>query len=131
MPPVAAHHKSDAELILSVIHATVEWQHKTGVPAVIKPLRELIWFVWEAPRLPTPRIRNKYPCEVPWSPAARRAIRPASRARLIIKHVLPMTLLVRKLLATPPAGSAALVRILKARLRYLVIAPADNQKLTA
>ena len=69
---------ADAGLILEVVRATAAWQLERDVPAVVKPIRELIWFVWEQPRLvelsrkyEVPLIRSKYPSWVPWSPAAR------------------------------------------------------------
>jgi hypothetical protein len=42
---------ADAGLILEVVRATAAWQLERDVPAVVKPIRELIWFVWEQPRL--------------------------------------------------------------------------------
>lgn len=95
----------------------------------MKPLRELLWTVWEQPRLPRPVHRGKYPLSVPWTPAARAAYRDP-KAPLSIEHVVPASVFVRSLLASPPANNAALVRVLNT-IRYVVIAPDDNQILNA
>lgn len=129
-PDDADQRRTDASLILSVVHATRTWQEETGRTAPVKPLRELLWTVWEQPRLPRPVHRGKYPLSVPWTPAARAAYADNPKAPLSIEHVVPASVFVRSLLASPPANNAALVRVLNA-ISYVVIAPEDNQLLNA
>lgn len=118
----------DARLILASLHATAEWERATGRPSNIKPLRELIWFVWEQPRLPRPLYKSKYPLSVPWTPAARAAYEVDGPVSL--EHVMPAAVLVRRLIADPPGNAASLVRILRS-IEYVVIAPDDNRRLMA
>ena len=82
--------------------------------------------MWEQPRLPRPLYRSKYPLSVPWTPAARAAYETGGAVSL--EHVLPAAVLVRRLIADPPANAAALVRILRC-IEYVVIAPEDNRRL--
>lgn len=96
-----------------------------------KPLRELLWFHWEFPRLPKPLVRNKYPRGVPWGPHARDQLGLDPRCPLVIDHVYPARLLVRRLLDDPPATPAALVRILKRDIRYVVLSREENRQLVA
>ena len=63
--------------------------------------------MWEQPRLPRPLYRSKYPLSVPWTPAARAAYETGGAVSL--EHVLPAAVLVRRLIADPPANAAALV----------------------
>lgn len=131
MPTTERHRKTDAELILSVIRATADWQEATSLEGVVKPLRELIWAVWEAPRLPRPRVRGKYPFDVPWSKGARSALAEDPKCRLVLDHVTPASVIVRDLVRKPPANPASLVRTLRRRIEYAVLAPAENQMLVA
>lgn len=128
---------ADANLILEVVRATAAWQTERDVPAVVKPIRELIWFVWEQPRLVelsrkhgAPLIRSKYPSWVPWSASARRALKADPKARLVIEHVYPSSRLVRGLLSKPPANQATLIRKLSTLLNYAIITPEDNKVVT-
>lgn len=104
-----ATHRNDADLILALIRATAIWEGDTQSAAVVKPLRELLWFVWEKPRLGE-TVRAKYPVEALWSEAARSAYAHDVGCRLVIEHVTPTNLLIRDLLRTPPKTVAALVR---------------------
>ncbi len=125
-----AHHKTGAELILTVVRATAQWQRVNDDRAVVKPLRQLIWWVWEGPRLPRPRVRGKYPYALSWSRNARRAVRLDPAAPLIIDHVTPINLVIHHLLLRPPLQPAGLVRTLNEKLNYVILAPEDNRKLT-
>lgn len=129
LPDSAVQRRADAKLILATVHAMADWESVSGRPIPAKPPRELVWTVWEQPRLPRPVHRGKYPLAVPWSPAARRANADPG-ARLVIDHVLPAAALARRLLDDPPGTPTALVRILNS-ITYLVIAPEDNQRLRA
>jgi hypothetical protein len=128
--PKLATHRNDAQLILDVIRATAAWQDGTALDGVIKPLRELIWAVWEQPRLGG-TVRGRYPVHAPWSPAARRAYRADPKCPLILEHVTPVRIVVRDLLSRPPANVAALVRVSNRRLEHVTLTPEDNRKLTA
>jgi hypothetical protein len=127
--PTASQRAIDADLILACIRATADWERATRRRSAVKPLRELIWYVWERPRLPGPLYRSTYPMSVPWTPAARAAYG-QPKNRLVIEHVLPTAVLIRRLLDKPPANRAALIRVLN-RCEYVVIAPSDNQRLVA
>ena len=101
----SAQRRADVTLILAVVNATRTWEEQAGRTAPVKPLRELLWTVWEQPRLPRPVYRGKYPLSVPWTPAARAAYGDPT-ARLSIEHVTPAAVLVRRLLAAPPSTNA-------------------------
>ncbi len=112
-----------------MLHAAATWQETSGRPPTIKPIRELMWFVWEQPRLPRPVHRGKYPLSVPWTPAARRAYEEPG-APVSIEHVIPAAVLVRRLLQDPPGTTEALMDFLD-EIEYVVIAPEDNRLLNA
>jgi hypothetical protein len=130
MTPRAPTHRNDAELLLAVIEATATWEGDTQTDAVVKPIRELLWAVWEKPRLGQ-SVRGKYPVDALWSRAARDAYESDPRCRLVLEHVIPVNLVVRHLLRRPPRTLAALVRILNRQLEHTVITPAENRRLTA
>lgn len=120
---------ADAELILTMVRASAEWEQATGRAARVKPLRELMWFTWEQPRLPKPLYLSKYPLTAPWTPAA--FARYEQRARgLVIEHVTPASVLVRRLLEEPPAAAEDLMRLLE-QITYVVITDDDNRLLKA
>jgi hypothetical protein len=123
-------HRNDAELLLAVIEATATWEGDTPSNAVVKPLRELLWAVWEKQRLGE-TVRGKYPVDALWSREAREAYWSDPRCRLVLEHVTPVNVVVRHLLRRPPRTVAALVRILNRELEHTVITPAENQRLTA
>ena len=125
--PHLATHRNDADLILAVVRATAEWEGDTQAIAVVKPIRELIWAVWEKPRLGD-TVRSKYTVAVQWSRAARKSYRADPKPGLVLEHVTPMNLIVRDLLRKPPANVAALVRLLYRRIEYAVITPEENRR---
>ena len=120
-------HRNDAELVLAVVRATAEWEGDTQVIAVVKPIRELIWAVWEKPRLGE-TVRSIYPVAAPWSRAAREAYKADHKTPLVLDHVTPMNLIVRDLLRKPPVNVAALVRLLNRQVQHAVITPAENRR---
>lgn len=129
--------RRDAQLIVDVLRATHNWSGLAGRDAVSKPIRELIWFVWEQPRLrqyasdnDLPLFRSKYPSWVPWSPGARRIHRQGMNERLVLEHVTPSRVIVQDLLARPPQTPAALIKILNKRLHYAVLSPEENQAIS-
>src|SRR5262245_3546517 len=113
-PPRSGNARTDAELIRSVLLATIDWQRTRDQELVISPLRELIWCVWEIPRLreiaATPGKRlvdRKYPSWVPWSPSARAAYEEhGEKCRISLEHVMPAYIVVKELLRKPPATNA-------------------------
>lgn len=120
---------ADAELILTTVRASAEWEQATGRAVRVKPLRELIWFTWEQPRLPRPLYLSKYPLTAPWTPAAFDRYERRSRG-LVIEHVTPASVLVRRLLKEPPATADDLMRALDGII-YVVITDDDNRLLKA
>ena len=129
--------RRDATLILECLQATKRWSDESGQKPVAKPIRELIWFVWEKPRLARYADANdllmpkrKYPGWVPWSPEARRIFNRGLAEQLVLEHVTPSGLIVQDLIAKPPASAAALIKTLNARLAYTVLAPEENQAIT-
>ena len=129
--------RRDATLILECLHATKRWSDECGTRAVSKPIRELLWFVWEKPRLAryadTHKLlmpKRKYPGWVPWSPGARKVYRRGLSEPLVLEHVTPSALIVQDLIARPPGSPAALIKILNDRLAYTVLTPEENQAIT-
>lgn len=130
------HARTDTRLILDVLTATQRWQEERGEQATAKPIREMIWFHWELPRMREIRenrqgtlVRGKYPAWVPWSPSARSAYEVGERIGL--EHVYPAHLIVRDLLARTPKNEAMLIRKLTGLLQYAVVTSADNKALRA
>lgn len=119
----------DAELILSVLQAAHAWERASARYLKVKPIRELIFWVWEDPRLPQPLLRSKYPLTVPWTPVAQ-ALYPNGAGEVSLEHVTPAAVIVASLLDNPPPDPGALVEILQ-RIEYVVIAPEDNRRLKA
>lgn len=123
--------QADAALVAATAQAMREWQATTGLRPSIKPLREMIWFYWQAPRLPKPRVRGKYPKSFPWSAAARAAYRGDPRCPLVIEHAQPIALLVQELLDGPPLVVEAVRRLLEARLQCVVLTPEEDDQIDA
>lgn len=135
-PPRTKHARTDTRLILAVLTATATWQEERGENANVKPIRELIWFHWELPRLRDIRdgqggrlVRGKYPAWVPWSPSAR--VAHDHDGKIGLEHVHPANEIVRDLLSKAPANEAMLIRKLTRLLQYAVVTPADNERLRA
>ena len=97
--------EADGDLLTAMLHATSAWRARTGLTQPTKPLRELVWFTWQQPRLPKPLVRSKYPEQAPWTEAARLALAQDARARLVIEHVEPVSVVLTKLLALATAGA--------------------------
>lgn len=129
--------RRDATLILECLHATKKWSDECGTKAVSKPIRELLWFVWEKPRLARyadkhklPMLKRKYPGWVPWSPGALKVYKRGLSEPLVLEHVTPSSIIVQDLITRPPGSPAALIKILNARLAYTVLTPIENQAIT-
>lgn len=116
-------------LIVTGCGSSHTWERASGRFLAIKPIRELIFAVWEAPRLPPPLLRSKYPLSAPWTPAAR-LLYSSGASKVSLEHVTPAAVMIGDLLDRPPPDVEALVQILQA-IRYVVIAPDDDRKLNS
>lgn len=123
-----ATHRHDAELILAVLRATAAWEGDTQSDAVVRPIRDLLWAVWEKPRL-GPVVRRRYPIHALWSRAARDAYEADPAVPLVLEHVTPVNVIVRDLLRRPPATVASLTRTLNRRIEHTVLTREENQML--
>ena len=93
--------------------------------------------MWEAPRLPDPRLQGKYPLAYPWSPAARARVegtdwrRPPGGWRLVIEHLRPRTLLVMRALASAESlTSESLVDMLHHEISSAIVTKEEDERLT-
>lgn len=104
--------------------------------AARRVLREAVWFLWEAPRLPKPLLDAKYPLAYPWSPRAREVAQAGSRPPggwgLVIEHAVPRTILVTTLLTDPTTREPAqTLALLVGGTRAAVITRDDDALLNA
>lgn len=120
--------EADLTLILAVLNAFREHERATGKPSTVKVVREAIFFRWEAPRLPA---GGKYSSQLPHSPAARQRRAAGAPGGLVYEHVIPISLVIRSLLANPPATTAALRSILEASADRVIITKEEDQAMTA
>ena len=127
--PLSGQDIADLNVVMAGIEALRKWQDATEKRARQKPLRELIWFYWQQPRLVQDAIRSKYPRSVDWSLAAREASA-AGSAKLVIDHIRPMKLLIASLLEDPPTDLMTLRDRLDAGLACVVITAEESMKLT-
>lgn len=118
----------DLILILAVVQAAKAHQVATGAPSGIKVLREAIFFFWEARRLPS---GGKYSPFLPHSPAARQQRVSARRGDLVYEHVIPISVVIRRLLNDVPADVAALRAILETTSERVIITKAEDRQLSA
>jgi hypothetical protein len=124
----SANDAADLQLILSLLRAFKEHETTTGTPGSVRVLREAIFFRWEAPRLPP---GGKYSPRLPHSPAAR-ARRQAGRTDgLVFEHVMPISLVIKRLLADLPADTTALRAVLDTTADRVIITKAEDQALVA
>jgi hypothetical protein len=122
----------DAALVADVAIALRRWEAAIGRQAVLRPLREAIWFVWERPRLPKPLVRGKYPEQVHWSAHARQLhLHGDSRRELVIEHAAPMRLLMRRLIDDTELTTHRCLEQLRAGGKWLVITREENTLLSA
>jgi hypothetical protein len=98
-------------------------------------LREGLWFVWEYPRLPEPRVGTKYPTSYPWSPGAQAAYdaaggrTPRGGYGLAFEHLYPTQLLVRDVLEGERLNAGQVVEMLRARVMAAVVTRAEHDRL--
>ena len=124
--------EADADFLMAVFAAARQWESQMGRLTPSKVLRECLWFVWQAPRLPQPLVRSKYPRSAPWTAAARAAYAadPRGRGDLVMEHIEPVSGLVRTLLAAP-TERAAFIRTLSDALRFCVVTRGEDRMLAA
>ena len=124
--------RADAQLVVDIARALRTWEQATGTTALLRPLREAIWFYWERPRLPKPLVRGKYPESAPWSRRARELhLYGDSRGELVIEHAAPMKLLMRRLIDDPRLDAERCRAALAAGGRWVVITREENKRLAA
>ena len=120
--------EADLSVVLSVLRAFAAHQQATGASSSVKVLRETIFFLWEGPRLPA---GGKYSPELLHSPAARERRALGHRGGLVFEHVIPVSILIRRLLADVPANEKALRIALEASPERVIITKAEDDALTA
>lgn len=121
----------DARLVGHVAEALRDWEENAGRRGPTKPLREAIWFYWQSPRLPRPRIRGKYPVAFPWTAAARDSYhRDPVDVKLVIEHTEPMTLVMDDVLREPRTDRQV-ASLLTDRLACVVVTRDEDRRITA
>jgi hypothetical protein len=102
----------------------------------MRVLREALWFFWEEPRLPRPRVASKYPMPYPWSRDARSVFendagkRPDGGWGLVIEHLYPREFLVGYLLDEGADRDAkAVAEMLSARLMAAIVTRDEDRQL--
>ena len=129
--------REDAGALLAVAEAcrkTLRESRPRSGPARV--LREALWFIWEAPRLPHPLVASKYPKPYPWSPDARAVYaehsgkRPDGGWGLVIEHLYPREFLVAELLdGTEIPETTGAVGTLTERLMAAVVTRDEDRQL--
>ncbi len=120
--------QADLALILEVVRAYSEHASVTGRVSGIKVIREAIFFVWEQPRLPD---GGKYSLALPHSPSARVQRAAGQRKGLVFEHVLPISIVVRRLLQDVPADEQALRAVLDATSDRVIVTKDEDKRITA
>lgn len=119
---------ADLSLILNVVKAFQAHAEATRRPSSIKPLREVIFFQWEGPRLPPGGTRS---AQLPHSPAARAQRATGDHSGLVYEHVRPLSTVIRQLLDHAPEDVDSLRAILDATADRVVITKVEDAALTA
>ncbi len=119
---------ADLSLILTVLRAFKAHETATGVSSGVKVLREALFFHWESPRLPA---GGKYSPALLHSPAARERREQGHRGGLVHEHVLPVSILIRQLLADVPADEEALRLAIEAWPERVIITKTEDDALNA
>ncbi len=119
---------ADLALVLAVLRAYKDHEGTTGRPQGGKVLRELLYFVWEHPRLPPGRKKSRH---LPHSPKAAQQRLAGNNKGLVYEHVQPISTVTRRLLLEIPADEVALRQVLEATADRVLITQAENRALTA
>lgn len=121
----------DAAIVRAVATALRDWEASTGRRGSTKPLREAIWFYWQSPRLPRPRIRGKYPAEFLWTADARDAYRRDPKgAALVMEHTEPISVVIGELIQQDRPDAEVAV-LLADRLACVVVTRDEDRRITA
>lgn len=128
LEPTSMRDQMDLTLLLNVLRAFKRHELARGEPASVKILREAIYFHWEGPRLPRGRKRSP---QLKHSPAAREQRRQGDLSGLVYEHVLPISHVIRGLLADVPEDEQALQRALKAAPEAVIITKAEDAAIDA
>jgi hypothetical protein len=118
----------DLTLLLDVIRAFKRHEQARGEPASVKILREAIYFHWEGPRLPRGRKRSPL---LKHSPAARKQRSRGDMSGLVYEHVLPISHVIRGLLASVPADEQELREVLQSAPEAVIITKAEDAAIDA
>jgi len=122
---------NDARYIAETFSAARRWESASGRKARPKPLRELLWFVWQEPRLPGPLpVGGKYAFGLPWTGEARAAYLATPRAKklLHLEHTQPIIGLVRQLV-DEALENDALIALLQGTMELVVVTPEEARRL--
>ncbi len=118
--------EADLRLILSVLRSYDEHQRSVTSPRPVRIIREVLFFVWEAPRLPKGGKRSRY---LPHSPSARAQRLTGDDSGLVYEHVMPISSVIRDLLADPPGDTASLRKRLDATADRVIILKREDRAL--
>lgn len=126
---VAPDDGADLQLILTVLRAFHQHKALTGSLKKVKPLREILFFQWEEPRLPQ---GGKYSRHLPHSPDARARRRSTGGTKgLVYEHVAPIAGLIRSLLQDLPPDEQALRHVLESTSDRVIVTRDEDATLTA
>ncbi len=125
--PVEPDDDADLALVLKVVRAYAEHASVTGRASGTKVVREAIFLAWEQPRLPS---GGKYSPRLPHSPSARAHRRTGHRRGLVFEHVLPISIVVRRLLEDVPADEQALRAVLDAAADRVIVTKEEDKTIT-
>lgn len=120
--------EADLQLLLDLLRSYHDHERRTGITSATRVLREALYFVWEGPRLPN---GLKYAPALPHSPAARAQRDAGNHAGLVYEHAVPVTLVIRRLLAALPSTTENLRAQLEAHAQRVVITKEEDRLLTA
>jgi hypothetical protein len=120
--------EADLQLVLAALTAFKAHEDTTGVPSTLKPLREVVFFCWEGPRLPHGGTRSR---QLRHSPNAREHRGVHGTKGLVYEHVTPLAGVLRALLADPPADTTALRHTLDQTADRVLITTDEDRALTA
>lgn len=116
----------DLALVLRVLRAHEQHEAAGGGRPAVRALRETLFFVWEQPRLPRGGKRSRH---LPHSPAARTWRSAGREDGLVYEHVMPISLVIRQLLASVPADVAALRAVLDTATDRVIVTKAEDDAL--
>ena len=123
----------DATVVKQAVDALRGYRSAGGQVKSLKPLRELVGFYWEHPRLTQPRVRSKYPTSSLWSADARASYRAdPKKCRLVMEHSQPVGLVLRNLVEGTTTTANEIAEILRSSLGvFVVVSRAEDQSINA